>query len=703
VSVIVYPNFKAFDVTGLLLAGGKLHTYYPGTTTNKATYTDKAMTTAASNPITLSTTGEATIYGSGSYKLELRASDDSTVIWTVDNVDVFGSPGSIISVGSYSNLNTAVTSIGSTPTELWIDSAQTLTGNLTVPATLSIKVTSGGSINLNGHNATFAGDFDAGSHQVFSGSGTVTFPIGKTVRLSWFASLAAAVTALGTSNVSLLLDVASSTSGSVTVPATLRLVTELGNMITQSSTLAINSVFTSGDFQVFAGTGAVTFASGTVTNPRWWFTNTTPGTTDVSAGFQRAITATQTGKNKLHIPNDYYYLGSTILTVTSPIDVSCDDAARMRWSGATGGWLFDLTSSGGTYWSKVDIPALYGPAVASNFVVPGYPGSQDESTFVGTGVHIKNAYGIIMSIQHMLGWEKFLLFEGDATFCGNHTVNFGVMDMAIDAIHFLTKNSGSIDDIKVIGNTTGGRCLTLYECQSGFITGTNVNVNTSFCNSPGDPGNGDPEGAVYGLGTNIYNNAVTLGRHYAGYQSDGPLGVPTTFKGIYIGGDQTRSGETGWFGGDNNIFTIGNTYRYPDSSVPLGGGPPVAGDPIRVKMSGGYNKFIMQPDYFNESPKVLSATQGESHYNGGVGGASMTKYTLISVTVTSLSAGATKDFYFYHQGLTPAIIRNIDIGGDYWGYALDHSNYVPREVIFTFVNHTAGAVTGTYPFWIKVE
>ena len=84
------PKVQYFDSNGDPLTGGKLHTYEPGTTTNKASYPTvadaEAGTNANTNPVILDSRGEADVVLAGNTKLVLKTSADVT-IWTLDNVN----------------------------------------------------------------------------------------------------------------------------------------------------------------------------------------------------------------------------------------------------------------------------------------------------------------------------------------------------------------------------------------------------------------------------------------------------------------------------------------------------------------------------------------------------------------------------------------------------------------------------------------
>lgn len=67
-------------------AGGKVYFYYPGTTTNKDTYTTSAATTANANPLVLDSAGRGTAWLVGTYKIRVEDSAGN-LIDEEDNYD----------------------------------------------------------------------------------------------------------------------------------------------------------------------------------------------------------------------------------------------------------------------------------------------------------------------------------------------------------------------------------------------------------------------------------------------------------------------------------------------------------------------------------------------------------------------------------------------------------------------------------------
>ena len=130
---------------------------------------------------------------------------------------------------------------------------------------------------------------------------------------SYGGDLDAAVTAISTTATTLLIDSTATMSANTTVPSTLSIKVVKGGAINQSTfTLAINGPFEAGIFQVFTGTGAVSFGSGSCKEliPDWWGTNTIPGTTDMTTAIQYAFTSSYTSSIPVFFPPSIYYTGT---------------------------------------------------------------------------------------------------------------------------------------------------------------------------------------------------------------------------------------------------------------------------------------------------------------------------------------------------------------------------------------------------------
>ena len=114
-----------FDNNGVILSGGKLHTYAAGTTTPAATYTSSSGGTAHTNPIILDSagrvpSGEIWLTGTTQYKFVLKTSAD-VLIATYDNIWGIGAAGgtavqSPVIFNTTGTGSTTTFALGGTPT-----------------------------------------------------------------------------------------------------------------------------------------------------------------------------------------------------------------------------------------------------------------------------------------------------------------------------------------------------------------------------------------------------------------------------------------------------------------------------------------------------------------------------------------------------------------------------------------------------------
>lgn len=83
---LTLPQFQFLDNDANPVAGGFLHTYIAGTSTETDTFSDSD-STPNTNPIELDSAGRCVIYVASSTALKLRLTDaDGVTIWTQDNI-----------------------------------------------------------------------------------------------------------------------------------------------------------------------------------------------------------------------------------------------------------------------------------------------------------------------------------------------------------------------------------------------------------------------------------------------------------------------------------------------------------------------------------------------------------------------------------------------------------------------------------------
>lgn len=130
-----------------------------------------------------------------------------------------------------------------------------------------------------------------------------------------YANLADALTAIGSTQTTLVIPSAITLTASATIPSTLKLIIDKGGSITKASTytLTINGPFEAGPYTVFSGfdAGDVTFAQNSVREylPEWWGA-TGNGSTDDYTPISKALAA-GTGR-RVQLTSNSYAVGTIV-------------------------------------------------------------------------------------------------------------------------------------------------------------------------------------------------------------------------------------------------------------------------------------------------------------------------------------------------------------------------------------------------------
>lgn len=146
-------------------------------------------------------------------------------------------------------------------------------------------------------------------------------------------SLATAVTNIGSSDRTLIVNKEIDCDTDTTIPANISLIVLKEGLITIASgiTLTINGDFAAGLYQIFDGDGAT--AGLTKSYPEWWGLNTTPGTTDMTAEIQAAIDAVKGQHGIVHFQPEAY-LATDVVDAENIIGFSL--SGRMGQLGTSG-------------------------------------------------------------------------------------------------------------------------------------------------------------------------------------------------------------------------------------------------------------------------------------------------------------------------------------------------------------------------------
>jgi hypothetical protein len=383
-ALLNYPKFKAFDSNGDPLTGGLLYTYVAGTTTAKASYSDKACTAAQTNPIVMDSNGEATIYLLGTYKLVLKDAD-SVTMWTMDNIGTQEIGG-----GAYYYPDSTAADQGVTGSSNTIKYFVDTIGS-TNKATIFLKHNSG----------TEWTDY------VFSTSETIP------------------------SNIKIELEYGA------------RFDPDTGKNITLYSPA---NVIASESQQIVTDARTLSFTQSGTKYIEWWLTNTTPGTTDMSA----ALTAASTGGGKVVLQRGQSYLFE---------DAVLPDVSDFTFDG---NWATVIPGAGAATCFKATLTAARYHWDIQNFRISGNVTDFIYIDGLLLNLHIANLYTSSGDGNSLVKLNNDGVGQGESIHIENiNCINGALWD---HVVHFSGSGScpGSVKINNIFHNSDAGPVSTIY-------------------------------------------------------------------------------------------------------------------------------------------------------------------------------------------------------------------------------------------------
>ncbi|GEP01802.1 hypothetical protein [Methylobacterium haplocladii] len=389
---------------------------------------------------------------------------------------------------------------------------------------------------------------------------------------------------------------------------------------------------------------------------------------DDYGAFSLAIRYCEMNKASLFIPRKSYVL-SKQLTITKPIDISCDNSANIRWLDADDcGIALDYREVNYGL-CKVQLPHLFSPAVQANFQIPGYESNSKDynpSSRCGDGLRIIGGNRQTIEIGYLCGWKNALVLQ--STKIKNRKISIENTSIYINTLDFCER----------------GICLSSSEeLDQGGISAFDIRINTVWAKIPiyidsrycmisagridiaGQAFTNEINGClVYCLGKNIERVTFNFEWVSAAKSDDSPKGTPEHLVLPFVGGDQKSNGlltdkaNIGYFAGNLCKFFIG----IPRSNV-LTKGENVSFDKIvRIRDCGVGNIINIQDGESRSNyTMIASEDRGENYFDLLNEGVLLKSGDLCVINSIKLKPGEVKNYWLYHQSLSASDEKRIFI------------------------------------------
>ncbi len=516
-----------------------------------------------------------------------------------------------------------------------------------------------------------------------------------------YASFAAAITAIGTTEATLLIpeDQSVTAGASITVPVTMTLFFINGKHIdvATGATLTINGKVMAAPRQIFhcAGTGQVIFSSDAEVYGDWWGTNTTPGTTDMTTAVQYALSSLTSGGTVKFLGATYLVTaeGATTYHALVPLsntNILMDNKTVIKLNGTTVNrhYVFDCDHISNVYFRGGTILGIRNHATKPVDGQWGY------------GIRIHECSNITVrdttSYDH---WADSIMLSGTAT-TGDACTN-----ILIDGNHFYNNRRQGIsvcfaDGVRIVNNyihdintedATMGPCAgvdvepdTGMTCKNVIIANNRIEDNTG--NGTTDEGYGinflGENGSVtyctaanntisgagnYGILLKYTSHNIVIGNSVSGSVTRGIDVYESDYNSI-TGNSVLANGLEGIYLQDNSTYNlVANNYVDGNSQT-------TTNTSSNIVAIGGasYNQFV-----------------GNKCYKGA--GANTAKYGILISGATSIG-NSVRSNDLYLGGTTAEYLDS----GTNTSLGVDNRRFLPAvyDVITTqvVIHHTSTVV-----------
>lgn len=410
-------------------------------------------------------------------------------------------------------------------------------------------------------------------------------PVAYGVDATAYSSLAAAVAAIGATNVELNISDTQAVTANLTIPSNIALIIRRTGKISVSTgvTLTINSPFQYGRIQCFEGAGNVAFGSDATSEvyPEWWGID---GTSD-DVEIQKALNSTSNNAKVLLAGKTYNMAGG--ITVRAGKHRLHGSKSTLDYSSVVGAFnavTVDGDLSAITPYGK-SIDVLNGLELIGNTVGTGI-------LYSGTSVNISPSHISTLNLSISL-FSTGLQFGTNAYLISHHNIEVY-------------------------------RCTTcIYEPSGLSNYGENISFyNSSFYNSNTVLNHANSNGDMYFFGCSfdycgvsgatmftVSGGRITMNGCHLEFANSG---TPVTAQVFVVSGDQSR---VGWYSGE----ILGNTsYMTCDYVFNIGAGSSMTVNGARLlsitattALRTGTGRFILTDIEYGNTPNVI-AIKGSS-------------------------------------------------------------------------------------------